>query len=214
MSDEAGFLKSIAEQPKERSVRLVYADWLDEHDRPREAEFLRLRIQVAELSARLIELGGPLDVKWLGAVGNVRVEPQWFQQRSGRSVLLREFRQRDFYEGLLEGVPSSEDNRESLERLVHEEGNRRGWEPYLIQPVERPVPRRAADPFPEPRGLFPTTACVARFDSFEPARDKSRHASELTVIWFQHEWAFPIDPGVREQIRAIDWDQHAHDFDW
>ena len=34
------------------------------------------------------------------------------------------------------------------------------------------------------------------------------------MIWFQYELAFPIDPGVREQIRAIDWDSHAHDFDW
>jgi uncharacterized protein (TIGR02996 family) len=67
MSDEAGFLNAIAEQRAERSTRLVYADWLDEHDRPREAEFLRLQLQAAELNARLIELGGQLDAKWLAA---------------------------------------------------------------------------------------------------------------------------------------------------
>src|SRR5688572_21458041 len=73
MSDEAGFLKAIADQPAERSTRLVYADWLDEHDRPREAEFLRLQLQVAELSTKLLDLGGGFEAKWLTAVGQVSV---------------------------------------------------------------------------------------------------------------------------------------------
>jgi hypothetical protein len=36
----------------------------------------------------------------------------------------------------------------------------------------------------------------------------------LDVIWFQRFPALPIDPGIREQIRAIEWEKHAHDFDW
>src|SRR3954469_20824625 len=101
MSDEAGFLKAIVDQPAERSTRLVYADWLDEHDRPREAEFLRLQLQAADLSTRLIERGGQLDAKWLTTVGNVRVEPHWFALHSRRTIQLREFRQWYFYEGLM-----------------------------------------------------------------------------------------------------------------
>jgi uncharacterized protein (TIGR02996 family) len=213
MSDEAGFLKAIAEQPAERSARLVYADWLDEHNRPREAEFLRLQVQAAEMSARLLELGGELDVKWLTAVGAVRRESEWIELHCRHSILLREFRQWDFYEGLLEGFPTSEQNREDLERLVQGERERRQQEAYLISPSERSVERRKDYPW-GPCGVFPTIACVGRFVSFNPARDKSQHASTLTIIWFQHEWAFPIDPGVREQIRAIEWEKHAHDFGW
>lgn len=41
MSDEAGFLHAIAEAPTEDTTRLVYADWLDEHDEPHKAAFLR-----------------------------------------------------------------------------------------------------------------------------------------------------------------------------
>ena len=214
MSDEASFLKAITEQPAERSTRLVFADWLDEHGRPREAEFLRLQLQVAELSARVLELGGELEAKWLAAVGNVRTEPEWVKLRSGRSVLLREFRQWNFYEGLMAGAPTSEANRESAERLVAEERVRNNAEPYLIPPIERAVKVREDESWNESRGLFPTVACVARFLSFNAARDPNRDGSELVIIWFQDEWAFPIDPGIREQIRAIDWEKHAHDFDW
>jgi uncharacterized protein (TIGR02996 family) len=40
-SDEAHLLAAIAEAPDEDTPRLVYADWLDEHDQPERAEFSR-----------------------------------------------------------------------------------------------------------------------------------------------------------------------------
>lgn len=214
MSEEAGFLKAIADQLAERTTRLAYADWLDEHDRPREAEFLRVQVQVAEANARLLDLSGELNADWLARIGNVQIDSQRLELRSGRSVFLREFRQWNFYEGLMAGVPTSEDNRDGLAALVSAERERRNEEPYLVPPTERPVKRPDRDWDTETRGVFPTVACVARLLSFVAARDANRDGSELVVIWFQHEWAFPIDPGVREHIRAIDWNTHAHDFDW
>jgi uncharacterized protein (TIGR02996 family) len=44
MSDEAHLLAAIAEAPDDDTPRLVYADWLDEHDQPDRAEFIRLQI--------------------------------------------------------------------------------------------------------------------------------------------------------------------------
>lgn len=41
MSDEAGFLKAISDNPADEAARLVYADWLAERDDPR-AAFARL----------------------------------------------------------------------------------------------------------------------------------------------------------------------------
>lgn len=215
MSDEAGFLKAIAEQPTERSTRLVYADWLDEHNRSREADFLRLQIQVAELNAKLLELGEQLDAKWLATVGSVAVNPSDLKLSSGRSIRMNGLRQFAFYAGLLEGLPTREMNRNHIDGLVHQEETRSGNRPYLIEPPTYPIEvskegiyRRLT---PE---SVPSVACVGDFDSFQPARDSHRDGSALTIIWFQHEWAFPIDPVVREQIRAIDWEKHAHDFDW
>lgn len=132
--------------------------------------------------------------------------------RSGRSILLREFRQWNFYRGLIQGIPDSESNRADVERIVARERESQNEEPYLIPPIERVVEREESHGLT--RGFLPTIACVARFVSCDAARDPTnRMASALTIIWFQDQWAFPIAPGAREQIRAIDWEQHAHDSD-
>jgi uncharacterized protein (TIGR02996 family) len=41
-SDERAFLKAIAAAPTDEAPHKVYADWLDEHDRPEEADWHRL----------------------------------------------------------------------------------------------------------------------------------------------------------------------------
>lgn len=47
MSDEASFLRAIIAEPADDTARLVYADWLDEHDQPERAEFIRVQIELA-----------------------------------------------------------------------------------------------------------------------------------------------------------------------
>ncbi len=47
--DEAGFLVAIQKQPDDRTARVAYADWLDEHDRPYEAAVQRDKAGVSEV---------------------------------------------------------------------------------------------------------------------------------------------------------------------
>jgi uncharacterized protein (TIGR02996 family) len=47
--DEAALLKAVCAAPDDDLPRLVYADWLDEHDRPHRAEFIRCQIELAKL---------------------------------------------------------------------------------------------------------------------------------------------------------------------
>jgi uncharacterized protein (TIGR02996 family) len=47
MSDEDALLAAIAAHPDEDTPRLAYADWLDEHDRPVRAEFIRVQVEIA-----------------------------------------------------------------------------------------------------------------------------------------------------------------------
>ena len=49
MSDETALLAAIRTNPDEDTPRLVFADWLDEHDQPERAEFIRLQCEVARL---------------------------------------------------------------------------------------------------------------------------------------------------------------------
>src|SRR5262249_22626393 len=44
MSLQDAFLADIIAHPEDDAVRLIYADWLDEHDQPERAEFIRLQI--------------------------------------------------------------------------------------------------------------------------------------------------------------------------
>jgi uncharacterized protein (TIGR02996 family) len=49
MAEEEGLLEAIAEQPGDDGQRLVYADWLEDHDQPARAEFVRLQLALARL---------------------------------------------------------------------------------------------------------------------------------------------------------------------
>src|SRR5262245_6887248 len=46
-TDEQALLAAIIAEPEEDTPRLVYADWLDEHDRPARAELIRVQISLA-----------------------------------------------------------------------------------------------------------------------------------------------------------------------
>jgi uncharacterized protein (TIGR02996 family) len=51
-SDEHAFLKAIEAAPDDEAPHQVYADWLDEHDRPEEADWHRLWTAKAAKAAR------------------------------------------------------------------------------------------------------------------------------------------------------------------
>ncbi len=138
-----------------------------------------------------------------------------FDLRSGRRIELCELRQYCTYEGLIEGLPTAERNKQRLEQLVadHRDKPYPGG-PYLIRPTETPIEYLQGEPYPfgTPSAL-PAITCIGRFTSLDPVSNKSlEYASGLMVIWSQNEFAFPIDPDVAAQILEIDWEAHAGDF--
>ena len=48
MSDEVALLRAIYANPDDDTPRLVYADWLDEHDQSERAELIRVEIELAK----------------------------------------------------------------------------------------------------------------------------------------------------------------------
>jgi hypothetical protein len=135
--------------------------------------------------------------------------------QSGRRISLDSLTQSRTYAGLLEGLPTVEMSQRIIDRLIATERERGWWvgEPYLIPPVFTPLEfwREKLYPFGEPAAI-PQITCVGRFRSFPPARDPEAHYSELTVIWFQDQFAFPLHPGILEHLRLLDWDRLARDF--
>jgi hypothetical protein len=144
---------------------------------------------------------------------------------SGRVVQLQELNQRFTYEGLQGGVPTTKMNQEIIERAVN-----RAMSPFLkegplvIQPVEVAVELSDLD-LDSPRwkwkredsgepARIPDILCEGRFESSSPIHDTSQDGSALVIVWFQSYFALPIDPAVMEQIKAIDWEGAAYDWEW
>lgn len=70
MIDEQTLIRSVCISPADDTPRLVFADWLDEHDQPERAEFIRLQCRIAEMitSKPCNKTAGPPipNAKWTG----------------------------------------------------------------------------------------------------------------------------------------------------
>jgi uncharacterized protein (TIGR02996 family) len=85
------FLRAIAAEPDIDGTRLVFADWLDEHDRPDEAEFIRLQCDLARDRAdtpdrrrkarRAAELRDAFDAE------RRQKDSPWLEWRHGRGLI-------------------------------------------------------------------------------------------------------------------------------
>jgi uncharacterized protein (TIGR02996 family) len=87
MHDDNAFLRKLLENPADDTVRLVYADWLDEHDDEEskaKAQFLRLTVRPPESGrtagrkkrrqTELQSLAAKLPTDWLAIVSRLKVE--------------------------------------------------------------------------------------------------------------------------------------------
>ena len=45
-------------------------------------------------------------------------------------------------------------------------------------------------------------------------RDFDMHGSALTVVWFQENYAMPIDDLILEKIKQIPWAEIADEFEY
>jgi len=62
--------------------------------------------------------------------------------------------------------------------------------------------------------LLPSTTCIALFNSTALSRRDSEPYSSMVVVWFQNEFALPIEDEVLGLIRRIDWESQAADWNW
>jgi uncharacterized protein (TIGR02996 family) len=84
MDSDRAFLDAILAAPDDPAVRLVYADWLDEHGQPERAEFMRTEAALSALSEkdrrragllkRLRELQPTVGVEWSAGIDRTKIE--------------------------------------------------------------------------------------------------------------------------------------------
>lgn len=136
-----------------------------------------------------------------------------FKLDDGRSICLMAIYQWGTYSGLLEGTPTKEMNARHIRYAMDQARKRRDFEPYLIPPIETPIEMDRKYPFGTPASI-PGITCIAQFDCFDPAKDKSMDASALPIVWFQTDFAFPIEDVILEHIRSLNWEKYATDFQY
>jgi len=93
--EEAALLKAVCRAPADDLPRLVYADWLEEHDRAERAEFIRLQVEETsdtqnakagwlrqQRNDRILKLLGNYRETWLKAL------PKWATTRNDQRLWL------------------------------------------------------------------------------------------------------------------------------
>ncbi|MEM1031039.1 MAG: hypothetical protein AAGN82_11860 [Myxococcota bacterium] len=103
-------------------------------------------------------------------------------------------RQSLVYEGLLEGLPTREMNERRLDQLQHD--NPRAT---LVRPEERPLEYSGRYPFGTPSAL-PDVQCEARLKY-----SQGLHAYEAELLWFQENWAPPLDEALVAYLANASW---------
>jgi hypothetical protein len=112
-------------------------------------------------------------------------------------------------------------NREIVEKSI-DAARSKLWlagTPYLIHPVETSLAFRTDNyweklgPGYEPASI-PEITCLAQFDCLDTALNPVADFSSLSIVWFQDEFALPIDPSILQSIRAIDWRAYAKECYW
>jgi hypothetical protein len=140
--------------------------------------------------------------------------------KSGRTITLDAIDQEMTYSGLIEGIPYAALNNDEIDRAMHKARSFGYAEarPYLIPAPRRDYLRKPGDAsglrsWPGPLELLPAVRCIASFKHVIPVRDRDKHRSVLTVVWFQDDFALPIEQTVLDQLRLIDWDSLAVDVE-
>jgi len=137
--------------------------------------------------------------------------PQYgFDLAGGRRIQMLALDQWWTGDGLQIGRPLGEVGQRTWDRLLATyTGQDGGNVPLVLKPVANAVeqPERRSSR----RGSVarPAATCAAKFWSEKLAGDDRGIASLLRVIWFQDDFAFPIDHVVVAALEALDWEAQA-----
>lgn len=115
------------------------------------------------------------------------------------------------YEGLIEGVPTTKLNKSIINSSIKKANEFWKDKPCLIEPKEELLDIGQDYPFGTPTTI-PRIQCAARFRCLTPVQQYDY--SELTILWFQDEFALPIDSSVRDEIVNLRWANNAIDYEY
>lgn len=140
---------------------------------------------------------------------------------SGRDIYLEQLFQSYTYKGLLEGRPTKKINTYIILDCFKIANEKLSFdvEPVLIAPEEFRI-GISKNKILSKKEFLATDAeqladivCLSSWNSYESAQDEQKFGSFLKIIWFQNKFALPIDDLIIEQIKSVDWNKYAVDYD-
>ena len=135
------------------------------------------------------------------------------QLDGGEIIHLEEIIQSKTYAGLLEGLPTKKMNKRLISGAEDKTRKLWGHKPELIKPIETKIETERKYFLGTPAAI-PKITCMARFKCFEPVKDKSKDYSEASIVWYQGNFALPIDSTICDKIKALSWRNVAFDFEY
>ncbi len=130
------------------------------------------------------------------------------------NVTIKSIKQWHTYGGLLEGIPTDKLNERIINRVKKEAKEFSGIEEtYLIEPKQKPIDYEGKYPFGSPASL-PRVTCVAELWHHDVFKNKDKMFSSLCIIWFQEDYAFPIDKDILNKIKEVPFSKVCGEFDY
>lgn len=127
--------------------------------------------------------------------------------KSGQAITLQDISQTLTYANILEGIPYEVSAEEMADlHLKWAQDRFKSCKVMLLAPRLRPVPGVEAM-------HIGNVCCTAIFES-DAINEETFMISQLVIVWFQDGFAWPIDPSVVQQIKALDWNNLAIDVSY
>ncbi len=125
-----------------------------------------------------------------------------FQLKSGRKVVLKAFRLDLTYGNMIEGDPDPFVNKMVFERIGRPDGFRE-MATHVIMPLEEEI-----------KDILPPFYCTVQLKSYEGIQRKGAGSEMILVFFVEDVINKSIGQLIQEGIEDLDWDSHAHEFDW
>ncbi|MGV7106843.1 hypothetical protein [Flavobacterium sp. U410] len=133
---------------------------------------------------------------------------------TNKEVTIKRIKQWYTYYGLLEGLPTDKMNERIINRTKKEAKEFSGLdEIYLIEPKQTLIDYDGKYPFGNPVSL-PGITCIAELWHNDVFRNTDKMFSSLCLIWFQEDYAFPIEKDILDKIKEIPFSKICGEFDY
>tara|TARA_Y100000815_G_C12973061_1_gene361197 strand:+ start:92 stop:517 length:426 start_codon:yes stop_codon:yes gene_type:complete len=133
---------------------------------------------------------------------------------TNKNVTIKRIKQWHTYGGLLEGIPTDKLNERIINRTKKQAKEFSGMEEiYLIEPKQKPIDYDGKYPFGNPASL-PGVTCIAELWHNDVFKNPDKMFSSLCIIWFQEDYAFPIEENILNSIKEIPFSKICGEFDY